>query len=240
MSNGFYTPKILPTFLILEMVNGNKDNDDGAGNRHYLKDARGRIMGNRQNLRIFPVGYLGQEDTLSSLAYKKVRREMGTREYKLPYIKRLNCTKKPISDAFIEGFVDLVDRVLKSKTVELVFQMFLGGGSYASPDPSPSLNSICHRDITLGIVFDCFYRGKQGLTNATKFQDEMQNLLREFSGTEEIRMLWGSFGDTDISKDEIRKLYYDDDTWSSLQKVKKAVDNEDLFSTEFTVKLPPG
>ena len=242
MSVSLYAPQILnQTLLILEMVNGNKNNDDGADNRRYLKDAKRRIQGRGlfKYRRIpFFLGYRGRKHGLSYLSNEKVRRAMGAREYPEPYLKRLNCTKKPISDAFIERFVELIDRVVKSKTVKLVFQMFIGGGAYASPDPSPAVNSICHRDVTLGIVFDCFYIGARGLNNAKRFQDEMQNLLEEFSGEQEIRMLWGSFRDTDLSKEEIRKLYYDDETWSRLQEVKKVVDEEDLFHTEFTVQLP--
>ena len=50
-------------------------------------------------------------------------------------------------------------------------------------------------------------------------------------------MLWGSFGDTDISKPDLRKQYYDDATWNSLQKLKRQVDAGDMFHTEFTVQL---
>ena len=240
-----YTPSVLglsQTVLILEMVNGNKDNDDGMDNRRYLMGARRRILNNRQfrNLKIPFYGYRAGNHDLSFLSNKKVRREMGGggREYKEPYLKRLNCTKEVISDAFIERFVELIDHVVQSKTVKLVFQMFLGGGAYALPNSDSPLNSICHRDVTFGIVFDCFYIGKRGLNNAKKFQKEMQDLLEEFSGNQEIRMLWGSFGDTNISDEKIRKLYYDDDTWRSLQKVKESVDKEDLFHTEFTVQVP--
>ncbi len=225
--------------MLLEMVNGNKDGGSGAGNRSYLLAAQQRILSHRRwwNRKVPCRGYEGGH-ALSFMSNRKVRREGTTedgREFKEPYEKRLNCTKQPLSTAFVEDFVDLVDRVVSSRTVKLVFQMFLGGGAYASPEP---LSSICHRDITLGIVFDCFYKGNRGLTNARKFQAQMQDLLAEFSGDQEIRMLWGSFGDTDIGKEEVRKLYYDDATWSSLQKVKKREDAGDLFHTEFTVQLP--
>ena len=66
----------------------------------------------------------------------------------------------------------------------------------------------------------------------------MQNLLSEFSGTQEIRMLWGTFGDTHITDASIRKLYYDDVTWKGLQQLKQQVDAGDLFHTRFTVQLP--
>jgi hypothetical protein len=36
----------------------------------------------------------------------------------------------------------------------------------------------------------------------------------------------------------VRKCHYDDDTWRDLQALKKAVDGDDLFHTEFTVQLP--
>jgi hypothetical protein len=115
--------------------------------------------------------------------------------------------------------------------------MPIAGGAYANPVPNPPLNSICHRDVVLGIVFDCFYE-KGGEKDAELFQRDMHNLLAEYSGTQEIRMLWGSFGDTDISNPTIRKDYYDDKTWAALQQLKKQVDAGDLFHTQFTVQLP--
>ena len=84
---------------------------------------------------------------------------------------------------------------------------------------------------------DCFYE-EGGEQEAECFQQKMHGLLSDYSGTQEIRMLWGSFGDTDISKPSIRKDYYDDATWSALQKLKKQVDAGDLFHTRFTVQLP--
>jgi hypothetical protein len=65
----------------------------------------------------------------------------------------------------------------------LVFQMFIGGGAYASPLPNPPVNSICHRDVVLGIVFDCFYK-EGGDSDAETFQNNMHNLLADFSGTQ--------------------------------------------------------
>ena len=228
--------------LLLEMVDGNRDGGNGTGNRDHLLQAQERILDHRRwwNAEVPCRGYQGRR-TLSFMSDAKVRRTGTTedgREFAEPYKKRLNCSKQPLEAGFVEGFVDLVERVVKSKTVKIVFQMFLGGGAYRTPQPDPPLSSICHRDVTVGIVFDCFYVGKRGLNNARRFQAEMQELLEQFSGDQEIRMLWGSFGDTDISNDAIRKLYYDDATWSSLQAVKLQVDAEDLFHTEFTVQLP--
>ncbi|MEM7354293.1 MAG: FAD-binding protein [Acidobacteriota bacterium] len=228
--------------LLLEMVHGDKEDGGGGTNRAFLLGAKERILSHQRwwNVRVPFQGYEGDKD-LSYMSDAKVRRTGTTedgREFKEPYRKRLNCTNRPLTTEFIEGFVDLIDRVVQSRTVQLVFQMFLGGGAYGSPEASPPLSSIDHRDVTLGIVFDCFYIGRRGLNNARRFQNEMQDLLGAFSGDQEIRMLWGSFGDTDISKEAVRKLYYDDATWSSLQALKEKVDPGDLFHTEFTVQLP--
>ena len=66
----------------------------------------------------------------------------------------------------------------------------------------------------------------------------MEALLGEYSGDQEVRMLWGSHGDTNLANEKIRRCYYDDDTWRDLQKLKKAMDGDDLFHTAFTVQLP--
>ena len=63
----------------------------------------------------------------------------------------------------------------------------MGGGAHATPDPMPSVSAVCHRDITLGIVFDCFYK-PEGLQDAVRLQEEINGLLGEFSGDQEVRM----------------------------------------------------
>jgi FAD/FMN-containing dehydrogenase len=235
-SPGWWRPE--PVYL-LEMVNGNKagKDDDGAKNIEFLTTAKNNITGGFHAIPC--MGYEGPE-TLSYMANSFVRRSGTTpdgREFPDPYKKRLNCTKQPLSTKFVDDFVTLVDGVVSSDNVLLVVQMSFGGGAYANPVPDPPLNSICHRDITVGIVFDCFYQ-EGGEKDAETFQQWMQNLLADYSGTQEIRMLWGSFGDTKISNPTIRKYYYDDKTWAGLQHLKKQVDAGDLFHTQFTVQLP--
>jgi FAD/FMN-containing dehydrogenase len=228
----------LDAIYLLEIVNGNKDGeDDGGANVKFLKTAIDNIVGDSWSIPC--VGYEAPE-TLSYMANSFVRRSGTTadgREFADPYKKRVNCTRQPLSTKFVEAFVDLVDRVVNSDNVLLVVQMSFGGGAYASPVPDPPVNSICHRDIAVGIVFDCFYE-PGGELQAETFQQDMHNLLAEFSGTQEIRMLWGTFGDTDISDPGVRNCYYDDVTWKGLQQLKKQVDAGDLFHTRFTVQLP--
>jgi hypothetical protein len=229
---------LIDAYYLLEIVNGNKDGkDDRGANVKFLKTAIDNIVGDYW---AFPcVGYEAPQ-TLSYMANSFVRRSGTTsdgREFADPYKKRVNCTTQPLSTKFVEAFVDLADRVINSDKVLLVIQMCFGGGAYASPVPEPPVNSICHRDIALCVVFDCFYE-PGGELEAEAFQQEMQNLLADFSGTQEIRVLWGSFGDTDISDASVRNCYYDDATWKGLQQLKKQVDAKDLFHTRFTVQLP--
>jgi hypothetical protein len=223
--------------MIIEMVNGNRDgrNDQGRNQRFLEQTFRNITLGASG---IPDLGYQGNRP-LSFMSDAKVRRYFTTdgREFDLPVNKRLNCTKHPLSATFVDAFVGLVDRVLRSETVKLVIQMLVGGGTYASPEVTPPLTSICHRDMVAGIVFDCFYT-PSGLQDAKRFQAEMEGLLGVFSGDQEVRMLWGSFGDTNIANEDVRKCYYDDDTWRDLQTLKKEMDGGDLFHTNFTVRLP--
>jgi FAD/FMN-containing dehydrogenase len=224
---------------LLEIVYGNTGGAQDSGKKQieFLKTAIDNIAGDNYSI---PCQGYERPETLSSIMNSIVRRTGTTpdgREFPQPYKKRLNCTKDALSQKFVDDFVTLVDGVMSSNDVLLVVQMPIAGGAYANPVPNPPLNSICHRDVVLGIVFDCFYE-KGGEKDAELFQRDMHNLLAEYSGTQEIRMLWGSFGDTDISNPTIRKDYYDDKTWAALQQLKKQVDAGDLFHTQFTVQLP--
>ena len=224
--------------LVVEMISGNRDGrDDGGRNSRFLEQVVARITGGTRE--VPGRGFQGNRP-LSFMTDAKVRRKdftAGGREFDLPVRKRMNCTKRPLSATFIDAFIDLVDRAAHSRNVKLVIQTFVGGGAYASPDVMPPLSSICHRDMVAGLVFDCFHT-PDGLEEAKRYQTEMEGLLGDYSGDQEVRMLWGSFGDTNIAHEHIRRCYYDDETWKDLQKLKKAVDGDDVFHTEFTVQLP--
>ena len=228
---------------MLELVNGNRDGrDDGDLNRQFLEQTRSNILRGASwwNRNAIPFREFVGSRPLSFMSDAFVRRRDFTkegREYDEPYKKRLNCTKRPLTTAFVGQFVDLVHRALSTRHVNLVVQILMGGGAHATPGPMPSVSAVCHRDITVGIVFDCFYKPK-GRQDAIRLQEDMNSLLGEFSGDQEVRMLWGSFGETNLRNESVRKCYYDDDTWRDLQALKKAVDGGDLFHTEFTVQLP--
>ncbi|CAN0339493.1 unnamed protein product [Ectocarpus sp. 13 AM-2016] len=71
--------------------------------------------------------------TLSFMSNAFVRNSGMTRdgrEYKFPYVKRLNCTTDALTDEFVEKFVDLVHEAITTREAKLVFQMVMGGGAY--------------------------------------------------------------------------------------------------------------
>jgi FAD/FMN-containing dehydrogenase len=170
------------------------------------------------------------------------------REFHFPYMKRLFVTEKPLTMRFVEEFTDLVDEVINGADkddIKVVFQMALGGGQVKNPhgEAVPTkIVSMSSRNYTICIVFDIFYndKTKEIKRKAENFLERMQILVdKEFKGDRDIRMQWGSFGDTNMSDETIVKMYYDNtELYNRLQKVKQKVDPEDVFHTEFTVQLP--
>lgn len=190
---------------------------------------------------LLPIEYGNK--SLSDLSDSFVRRWPATtldgREFPHPYKKRIDCTANALTDDFIRQFVDMVDKVLmKTEGVKLVFQMVMGGGAYKNTERRQA-TSIPHRNYVFCFVFDLFYRDGFEET-AEDLQKEMQTVVDEhFSGNQEQRVFWGTFGDTDISKKEVRQMYYDsDEQYARLQQLKQEVDPNDIFHTTLTVQLP--
>lgn len=184
-----------------------------------------------------------EKKSLSELSNSFVRRFPSTtldgREFRYPYKKRINCTAKALTDDFIQQFIGIADEVLmETEGVKLVFQMLLGGGAYQNTERREA-TSIPHRDYVFCFVFDLFYR--EGFEeDAEKLQDRMQAVVdQHFSENQEQRVFWGSFGDTNISNNEIRRMYYDsEERYARLQQLKQALDPNDIFHTTLTVQLP--
>ena len=159
------------------------------------------------------------------------------REFKFPYVKRVNCTTKPLSVEFIEAFVDLCHKAMRTLRIKFVFQMVMGGGAYQA-NGCKGVSSIPHRDIVIGIVFDCFHvDNDKGKTSAKDLHNEFGELIKSHWG-EDIRMMWGSFGEIDMNK--VNGEYYGrcNGLYESLQDLKKEVDPLDHFHTPFSVQLP--
>jgi hypothetical protein len=116
--------------------------------------------------------------------------------------------------------------------------MLIGGGSLRTSNRRAA-TSIPRRDFVFCFIFDLFYDpGRK--QDAEQLQDEMQGLINaHLSPGQEQRLLWGTFGDTDITMDAVRNFYYDDPAvYARVQQLKKKVDPDDLFHSRLTVKLP--
>ena len=231
----------LPPILLVEMVHSN------LGGPGELVDGdqefKAIIQASDQGAGLWRAITSKGPKPLSTLSDSFVRRGFATtwdgREFKYPYRKRVNCSTSAITTAFLDRFVDLVEKVVNATDgVYLVFQMMIGGGNYQNSLRRPA-TSIPQRDFVFCLVFDLFY--EEGFEQtAADLQQEMQMLVdSEFSQNQERRLFWGSFGDTDMTKLPVINLYYDDtNKYVRLQALKKKVDPDDIFHTLFTVKLP--
>ena len=227
---------IRPAMMLVEAVHGNSKIPFDP---KVFDDIEQKVKDAKPFLKPLWVAYKGPQ-TLSFMSDSFVRRAPSTtsdgREFPYPYNKRLSITNIPLSAAFVNGFVDLVQKVVDMSGVHLVFQMFIGGGAYAAPE-NPGFTAICHRKCMFGLVFDIFY-SPGGEAKAAGLQDDMERLLALYSNGQDIRMLWGSYGDTDMSKQNVQDYYYDRATYAKLSSFKQRIDPTDLFHTEFTVQLP--
>lgn len=180
---------------------------------------------------------------LSALSDSFVRRWPATtsdgREFDFPYKKRINCTANALTDEFVDGLVALVTKVVtQSDSVRLVFQMLIGGGNYRHSGQRPS-TSIPRRDFVFCFVFDLFHDDNEDAkAEAVALQAEVQTLIdAHFSGPQEQRLFWGTFGDTDVTNPVVQNYYYDDAArYLRLRQLKTTVDPHDVFHTQLTVK----
>jgi len=181
---------------------------------------------------------------LSALSNSFVRRGRGTingREFNYPFIKRVQLFSRVPPPEFFDKFCILVDKLadtglIKSGPLYLCMQLQCGGGAYAKA--GSTFSSIGHRQAVLCIVFDVFYEPDPAGANKVKaknFHDQMGALYAEYA-KEDLRCLWGSFGNTKMN--EVSQCYYDEGMYPKLQSIKKLWDETDVFHTDFTVQLP--
>jgi len=125
--------------------------------------------------------------------------------------------------------------------------MGFGGGAMKSKGEEKvngiKVTTYPHRDAVWNFVYDLFYEPGAGEL-AASLQSEMQDIVDKYLNTDnqEKRLFWGTFGnaeDTDMSKEKVQKMFYDDATqYKDLQGIKKQYDPSDLFHTELTIQLP--
>ncbi|CBJ33760.1 conserved unknown protein [Ectocarpus siliculosus] len=239
LSGGTFKPAV----ILVEMVHGNvHDTPLPTSDIERMEDEITKIKNAKPWMLLSKIPTsndfdLGSPRTLSFMSNAFVRNTGMTRdgrEYKFPYVKRLNCTTDTLTDEFVQKFIDLVHEAITTREVKLVFQMVMGGGAYEG-NGTKGITSIPHRNNVIGIVFDVFYE-KDGKDIANKLHKKFGALLPSFSKGKDIRMTWGSFGE--IKMEKMWESYYGDSgLYQRLQKLKGDVDPKDVFHTPFTVQL---
>ncbi|KAH8734221.1 hypothetical protein BGZ61DRAFT_442295 [Ilyonectria robusta] len=176
------------------------------------------------------------------------------REFDLPYVKRTYATssKTLVKDNWVDSVakrIDLIfnpDQLLKGNPGEKDYEVYLNcklsvqiqcfGGNksqfYANKDNGTSYS---WRDSTVVQTLDCFHNAdEQSKKYAEAWQSKndlvMVGPTSSFS-KQDRRLLWGSYGDWDMGKQEIWKAYYDDaDKYQRLGKARGTADPNGTFT----------
>jgi hypothetical protein len=171
------------------------------------------------------------------------------REFDLPYIKRTYTTKKFTSPDWSEWFQGRVSEIIGSKEnprgepglwISSQIQMYGGKNSmFIRNGLAKNGTAIANRDSIISGTWDVFYnvldpRPQIDTKNSRRQAEEWQKnndegVKKHYSETDR-RLLWGSWGDWDLSKPEVWKCYYDDETFKKLQSIRKKADPYGTFS----------
>jgi len=171
------------------------------------------------------------------------------REFDLPYIKRTFTTKKLTSPDWSEWFQGRISAIIGSKEkpkgvpglwVATQMQMYGGKNSmFIKNGLAKNGTAIANRDSIISGTWDAFYDvynphplidTKDCKPEAEAWQKENDEGLKKYFSETDRRLLWGSWGDWDLSKPEVWQCYYDADTYKKLQGIRKKTDPNGTFS----------
>lgn len=160
-------------------------------------------------------------------------------------------TFSPLKDEFLTELADQTAYLASpfKRSLVLVIQMGLGGHQVWRKGQRKvdglTVTSIPHRNYIYNFVFDIFYNTKvdsNAEQQAIQLQDKMQKTIDNHFVTPSVgekRYFWGSFGDYDMTKEQVVNWYYDDlKSYRVLQNLKAKIDPTDVFHSPMTVKLP--
>jgi hypothetical protein len=106
------------------------------------------------------VGHGLESRTLAEISHEGVRKApfgvtADGREFKEPYVKRVNMWTKKFSENDARSFADKVATICQDTIdnghFKVIVQMLIGGGESANPEKAATF-----RDLTFGFVFDIF------------------------------------------------------------------------------------
>ncbi|KAK7420742.1 hypothetical protein QQX98_002544 [Neonectria punicea] len=176
------------------------------------------------------------------------------REFNLPYVKRTYTTnsKTLVKDNWVDEVVERIDliynpdRLLKGKPGEKDYEVYLNcklsvqiqcfGGDksrfYANKDNGTSYS---WRDSSIVQVLDCFHEpDAQSKAYAESWQAKNDAIMVGPSSSfskKDRRVLWGSYGDWDLGKEEVWKCYYEDaEKYQKLGKARGKADPNGTFT----------
>ncbi|KAM5343986.1 hypothetical protein ACJ41O_012523 [Fusarium nematophilum] len=183
------------------------------------------------------------------------------REFDLPYVKRAYSTnsKTLVKDNWVDTVVkriDLIynpDQLLKGNPGEKDFEVYLhcklsvqiqpfGGNNSQFFVNRNNGTSYSWRDTSVTQVLDCFHdpdaQSKQYAENWQAKNDSIMVGASSPFSKKDRRLLWGSYGDWDLSKEDVWKCYYDDaEHYQKLGKARGKYDPNGTFTPNpFAVK----
>ncbi|KAJ1323236.1 FAD-binding protein [Microdochium nivale] len=169
------------------------------------------------------------------------------REFDLPYIKRTYTTKKLMSPNWSEWFQGRVTAIIGNDQIPsepglwVVTQVQIYGGTHSmfiKTGAAGNGTAIANRDSIISGTWDAFYdvdkpapiNTKNCKPQAEAWQKTNDEGLKEHFSETDRRLLWGSWGDWDLSKPDVWKCYYDEATYNKLKGIRKNADPHGTFS----------
>ena len=155
----------------------------------------------------------------------------SAREFPYPYIKRTNMTKSTTlsKSGWSDWFSQRINEVLSTKGNGLWVSsqlQVLGGMESMFWKNANNGTAYCWRDATVGGTWDVFYQhAREG---AEKWQDENDKGAVDHFSKDDLRVLWGSYGDWNMKN--VWQHYYDATTYQKLQQIRKRADPNGVFT----------
>jgi hypothetical protein len=157
------------------------------------------------------------------------------REYPYPYVKR-TCASNSTTiskSGWTAWFSDHVSSIVSILNNGLWYNsqiQFYGGKFSQFPNNANNGTAFSWRDTTIGGTWDVFYEpGKKAAAEKWQAETDAGNFgpNGKFCKTER-RLLWGSYGDWDMSK--VWPFYYDKETYDKLRIIRGKADPKGIFT----------
>ena len=163
----------------------------------------------------------------------------------IPYTLRANGVTNSWNDEFIDILIDNISSIIDYSNnnnnnilVNLLFETY--GGKFLSNDPLKSLSALPFRDLNMLLAIQLYYKTDNDKLYANEYLNKIfLNYISVYWNNEDIRVFGYTFGDLDMEIEKNNLNYYiDNNIFNSIKKIKKDVDECNIFRNTFTVPLP--